>query len=71
MADIHPRPESFVERVLALLEERFPWLGSGQDEQVSGADTVDELADLYHSLLRERNKEVSNGGASDSQSKTD
>ena len=71
MANIQQRPKNFVERVLALLEERFPWLGSGQDEQVCGADTVDELADLYHSLLRERNKEVSNGGASDSQSKED
>lgn len=71
MAKMHQRPENFVERILALLEERFPWLGSGQDEPVSGADTVDELADLYHSLLRERNKEVSNGGASDSQSKND
>lgn len=49
-------PQTFVERVLALLEERFPWLGSGQDEQVGGADTVDELADLYKSLIEQRNK---------------
>ena len=41
------RPQTFVDWVLALLEERFPWLGSGQDEPVGGADTVDELADLY------------------------
>jgi hypothetical protein len=48
--------QTFVERVLALLEERFPWLGSGYDEPVGGADTVDELADLYKSLLQQRDK---------------
>ena len=48
------RPQTFVEWVLALLEERFPWLGSGQDELVGGADTVDELADLYKSLIEQR-----------------
>jgi len=50
------RPQTFLERVLALLEERFPWLGSGQDEPVGGADTVDELADLYKSLVEQREK---------------
>ena len=50
------RPQTFVEWVLALLEERFPWLGSGQDEPVGGADTVDELADLYKSLVEQRDK---------------
>ena len=50
------RPQTFLERVLALLEERFPWLGSGQDEPVGGADTVDELADLYQSLIEQRDK---------------
>ena len=50
------RPQTFVERVLVLLEERFPWLGSGQDEPVGGADTVDELADLYKSLIEQRDK---------------
>ena len=49
-------PQTFVEWVLALLEERFPWLGSGQDEPVGGADTVDELADLYRSLTAQRDK---------------
>ena len=48
------RSQTFVEWVLALLEERFPWLGSGQDEPVGGADTVDELADLYKSLIEQR-----------------
>ena len=49
-------PQTFVEWVLALLEERFPWLGSRQDEPVGGADTVDELAGLYKSLIEQRNK---------------
>ncbi len=54
---------TFVEWVLALLEERFPWLGSGQDEPVGGADTVDELADLYRSLIEQRNRASrENGG---------
>lgn len=48
------RPQTFIEWVLILLEERFPWLGSGQDEPVGGADTVDELADLYKSLIEHR-----------------
>jgi hypothetical protein len=57
------RPQTFVESVLALLEERFPWLGSGQDEPVGGADTVDELADLYKSLIEQRDKASrENGG---------
>ena len=56
-------PETFVEWVLALLEERFPWLGSGQDEPVGRADTVDELADLYKSLIEQRDKASrENGG---------
>jgi len=50
------RPQTFVDWVLALLEERLPWLGSGQDEPVGGADTVDELADLYKSLIEQRDK---------------
>ena len=50
------RPQTFVEWVLALLEERFPWLGSRQDEPVGGADTVDELSDLYKSLIEQRDK---------------
>ena len=57
------RSPTFVEWVLALLEERFPWLGSGQDEPVGGADTVDELADLYKSLIEQRDKASrENGG---------
>jgi len=48
------RSQTFVEWVLALLDERFPWLGSGRDESVGGADTVVELADLYRSLIEQR-----------------
>jgi hypothetical protein len=54
MAAEEDLPQTFVERVLALLEERFPWLCSGQDEPVGGADTVDELSDLYYSLIGQR-----------------
>ena len=50
------RSQTFDEWVLALLEERFPWLGSGRDEPVGGADTVDELADMYKSLIEQRDK---------------
>jgi hypothetical protein len=50
------RSQTFVEWVLALLEERFPWLGSRQDEPVGGADTVDELAGLYRSLIDQRDQ---------------
>ncbi len=53
------RSQTFVEKVLALLEERFPWLGKEDDEQVSGADTVDELTDLHQSLTEERTAERS------------
>jgi hypothetical protein len=49
-------PQTFVEAVLALLEERFPWLGSEHAKPVSGADTVDGLSDLYRSLVKERDK---------------
>jgi hypothetical protein len=45
--------QAFAEKVLALLEARFPWLGKEDDEDVSGAYTVDELSDLYRSLTEE------------------
>jgi hypothetical protein len=28
----------------------FPWLGTDEEEQISGADTIDELQELYDSL---------------------
>jgi hypothetical protein len=57
MIDKDSRSRTFVENVLALLEERFPWLGKESDDQVSGADTVDELADLHRSLIEGRSAE--------------
>lgn len=54
MGDEERDSQTFVERVLAILEQRFPWLGSEHDEPVSGADTVDKLSDLYRSLRRKR-----------------
>ena len=56
------RPQTFVEWVLALLEGRFPWLGSEQDEPVGGADAVDELTDLYKSLIERRDKALRENG---------
>jgi hypothetical protein len=50
------RPQTFIEWVLALLEDRFPWLGSEHHEPASGAETVDELANLHHTLLQKRDK---------------
>ena len=47
--------QTFVERTLVLLEERFPWLGKNNDEPVSGANIVDELADLHRILIDQRN----------------
>ena len=47
-------PLTIVERVLQLLEERFPWLGTEGDAQISGADTVDQLTDLYRELKSTR-----------------
>jgi hypothetical protein len=49
MANTDSQPQTFVEMVLALLEDRFPWLGTDRD--VSGADTVDQLSDLHRTLL--------------------
>lgn len=46
--------QTFVEMVLALLEDRFPWLSSNEQEDVSGADTVQELSDLHESLVQQR-----------------
>ena len=37
-------PRTFVEWMLQLLEERFPWLGKTADEQISGADIRSSIA---------------------------
>lgn len=49
-------PKTFLNWILDLLDERFPWLGSKDEPDVAGADTVDELVDLYRSLVEERSK---------------
>jgi hypothetical protein len=59
-------PQTFVERVLALLEQRFPWLRSGEDEPVSGAETVDDLSDLYRSLIEKRTQNRREDGGPES-----
>jgi hypothetical protein len=48
------RSQTFAEKVLALVDERFPWLGKENAEQVSRADTVDGLADMHRSLIDQR-----------------
>jgi len=55
-------PPAFVELVLQLLEDRFPWLGKTADEQISGADTVDQLTDLHRELKIRRRTNRRNGG---------
>jgi transcriptional accessory protein Tex/SPT6 len=55
-------PPTFVELVLQLLEDRFPWLGKTTDEQISGADIVDQLTDLHRELKSKRRTNRRNGG---------
>jgi hypothetical protein len=43
MGNNEAQPQTFVEMVLTLLEDRFPWLG--KDEPASCAETVDQLND--------------------------
>jgi len=54
-------PRTFVELVLQLLEDRFPWLGKMTDEQISGADTVDQLTDLHRELKSRSRANQRNG----------
>ena len=42
------QPQTFVEMVLVLLEDRFPWLGTDRD--ASGSETIDELNELHRTL---------------------
>jgi hypothetical protein len=44
---------TFVDMVLVLLEDQFPWLASDSRDAVSGADTVDQLIKLRALLLRQ------------------
>ena len=48
MANTDSEPQTFVETVLTLLEDRFPWLGTDRD--ASGSETVDELNELHRTL---------------------
>ena len=57
-------PRTFVEWMLQLLEDRFPWLGKATDEQISGADTVDQLTDLHRELKRRSRTNQRNSGKS-------
>jgi hypothetical protein len=52
MENNETQPQTFVEMVLVLLEDRFPWLG--KDEPVSGAETVEQLNDLHETLQKTR-----------------
>lgn len=54
MKNNEAQAETFVEKVLALLEDRFPWLG--KDEPASGAETVDRLSNLYDTLQKARSR---------------
>ena len=49
--------QTFVESVLVLLEEKFPWLGKEDDNQVSRAETVDGLVDLHRGLTEQTNSD--------------
>lgn len=62
MTQEQPSPQTFVEMVLALLEDRFPWLASSEEEQVSGADTIDELSNLHQTLIQRRSDTQSDKG---------
>lgn len=54
MENSEAQPKTFVEMVLELLEDRFPWLG--KNEPASGADTVDQLNDLHGALPEGSNR---------------
>ena len=46
-------PVTFVDMVLVLLEDQFPWLATDSRDAVSGANTVDQLIKLRALLLRQ------------------
>jgi hypothetical protein len=52
MATHDSNPQTFVEMVLELLEDRFPWLGTNQS--ASGSETVEELSHLHSTLRKAR-----------------
>jgi hypothetical protein len=46
-------PVTFLDMVLVLLEDQFPWLATESQDAASGADTVDQLIKLHASLLQQ------------------
>jgi hypothetical protein len=58
MANKHSQPQTFVEKVLAFLEGRFPWLG--KDLRASSAGTVDQPSRL-HDMLRKASRATRSG----------
>ena len=46
-------PVSFVDMVVVLLENQFPWLATHSQDAISGADTIDQLIKLRALLLRQ------------------
>jgi hypothetical protein len=44
---------TFVDMVLVLLENRFPWLATQPQNAISGTDTIDQLIKLHTSLLQQ------------------
>jgi hypothetical protein len=46
-------PVTFVDMVLVLLENQFPWLATRSQDAISGADTIDQLIKLHASLLQQ------------------
>lgn len=55
MSKDDPETQTFVEMVLALLENRFPWIGN-DNEEVSGADAIEELNHLHQDLTERRDR---------------
>lgn len=50
----HPSNSGFRKRLMAELLVQFPWLE--EDEEVSGADVVEQLCNWYHELKAEEAK---------------
>lgn len=46
-------PVTFVDMVLVLLEDQFPWLATDSQSAVSGVETVDQLIKLHGLLLQQ------------------
>jgi hypothetical protein len=46
-------PVTFVDMVLVLLENQFPWLATESQDAISGVATIDQLIKLHASLLQQ------------------